>query len=31
MRDDVAIAIGVFVLILIVLGVLSYFGWERWE
>jgi hypothetical protein len=31
MRDDVAIAIGVFLLILAVLVILVYFGWDRWN
>jgi hypothetical protein len=31
MRWELAVAIAAFVLVLILIGVLSYFGWERWE
>jgi hypothetical protein len=30
-RDDVAIAIGIFLLILLMLAAVAYFGWVRWE
>lgn len=31
MRDDVAIAIGIFLLILLILFILSMIGWEKWS
>ena len=31
MRDDVAIAVLVFVLILLILAALSYAGYDRWS
>ena len=31
MRDDVAIAIAVFLLILLILGALSLIGYGRWD
>lgn len=31
MRDDIAIAIGVFLLILLILFILSMIGYQRWS
>jgi hypothetical protein len=31
MRVDVGVAVGVFVLLMVLLGVLSLIGWDRWS
>lgn len=31
MRDETAIFIGVFLVFLLIVAALAYFGWDRWE
>ena len=31
MRDDVAIAVGVFLVIMVMFALLAYVGYDRWE
>jgi hypothetical protein len=31
MRIDVGAAVGVFILLMVLLGILSFIGWDRWS
>jgi hypothetical protein len=30
MRVDVGVAVGVFIILMVLLGILSFIGWDRW-